>query len=100
MATELSDTAAAALRQEPAVEYVEQNQVVRADAGLIVQPGATAGLDRVDQRFLPLSGTYSYTSDGTGVRVYVIDTGLNFGHSDFGGRAVLGTDVSWAPITD
>jgi subtilisin family serine protease len=100
MAIELPDTAAAALRQEPAVEYVEQNQVVRADAGLIVQPGATAGLDRVDQRFLPLSGTYSYTSDGTGVRVYIIDSGLNFGHSDFGGRAVLGTDVSWAPITD
>jgi subtilisin family serine protease len=97
MAIELPDTAVAALRQDPAVEYVEQNQVVRAIAEPIVQPGATAGLDRVDQRFLPLSGTYSYSVDGAGVRVYIIDTGINFDHSDFGGRAVLGIDVSWTP---
>jgi subtilisin family serine protease len=100
MAIELSDTAAAALRQDPAVEYVEQNQVVRAIAEPIVQPGATAGLDRVDQRFLPLSGTYSYSADGTGVDVYIIDTGINFDHIDFGGRAVLGIDASESGTTD
>jgi subtilisin family serine protease len=100
MAIELPDTAAAALRQEPAVDYVEQNQVVHAIADPIVQPGATAGLDRIDQRFLPLSGTYSYSADGAGVRVYILDTGLNFDHTDFGGRAVLGTDVSWSGTTD
>jgi subtilisin family serine protease len=100
MAIELPDTAAAALRQDPAVEYVEQNQVVHAIAETIVQPGATAGLDRVDQRFLPLSGTYSYTADGTGVRAYIIDTGINFDHSDFSGRAVLGIDASWSGTTD
>lgn len=92
MAIELPDAAVAALRQDPAVEYVEQNQVVRAIAEPILQPGATTGLDRVDQRFLPLSGTYSYVADGTGVRVYLLDSGINFGHSDFGGRAVLGFD--------
>jgi subtilisin family serine protease len=99
MAIELPDTAVAALRRDPAVEYVEQNQVVHAVAEPIVQPGATAGLDRVDQRFLPLSGTYSYSVDGAGVRVYVIDTGINFDHIDFGGRAVLGIDAS-GPGTD
>jgi subtilisin family serine protease len=100
MAIELPDTAAAALRQDPAVEYVEQNQVVRLSADPIVQPGATAGLDRIDQRFLPLSGSYAYTADGAGVRVYIIDTGINFGHIDFDGRAVLGTDVSWFTTPD
>jgi aqualysin 1 len=100
MAIELPDTAAAALRQDPAVEFVEQNQVVRATADPIIQPGATAGLDRIDQRLLPLSATYAYAADGAGVRVYIIDTGINFGHIDFGGRAVLGTDVSWFTTPD
>ena len=99
MAVELSDSAAAALRQDPAVEYVEQNQVVHAVAEPITQPGATAGLDRIDQRFLPLSGSYSYAADGTGVRVYIIDTGINFGHAEFGGRAVLGIDAAWSGST-
>ncbi len=93
MAVELSDTAAAALRQEPAVEYVEQDQVARVIGEPIVQPGATEGLDRVDQRFLPLSGTYSYSTDGTGVRAYIIDTGIYFDHDEFGGRAVTGIDA-------
>jgi subtilisin family serine protease len=100
MAIELSDTAAAALRQDTAVAYVEQNQVVYAIAEPIVQPDATAGLDRVDQRFLPLSGTYSYSADGAGVRVYIIDTGIHFGHSEFGGRAVLGIDAIGSGTAD
>jgi subtilisin family serine protease len=93
MAIELSDSAAAALRQEPAVEYVEQDQMAHVIVEPIVQPGATVGLDRVDQRFLPLSGTYSYSADGTGVRVYIIDTGIYFGHDEFGGRAQTGIDA-------
>jgi len=93
MALELPDARASALWQDPAVAYVEQNQVVRAIAGPIIQTGATVGLDRLDQRFLPLSGTYSYSGEGTGVRVYILDSGINFGHSEFGGRAVLGVDA-------
>jgi aqualysin 1 len=95
MAVELSDSAAAALRRDPAVEHVEQNQVVHAISEPIVQPGATMGLDRIDQRLLPLDGSYTYAADGTGVRVYILDTGINFGHSDFGGRAQLGIDLAW-----
>jgi subtilisin family serine protease len=94
MAIELPDSAAAALSRDPAVELVEQNQVVHASAAPIVQLGATAGLDRIDQRLLPLSNTYSYAAAGAGVHVYILDTGINFSHTDFEGRAVLGADVS------
>jgi subtilisin family serine protease len=45
------------------------------------------GLDRIDQRALPLSRSYTYNSTGAGVSVYVIDTGLQSNHPDFGGRA-------------
>jgi N-acetylneuraminic acid mutarotase len=93
MAVELPDAAAAALRRDPSVEYVEQNQVVHLDAEPTLQPGATAGIDRIDQRALPLSGSYSYIADGSGVRAYILDSGLNFGHSDFAGRAALGLDA-------
>jgi N-acetylneuraminic acid mutarotase len=94
MAIQLSDAAAMALREDPAVAYVEQDQVARAIDEPIVQPDATAGLDRIDQRLLPLSGTYSYTADGTGVRVYIIDTGIEYSHRDFGGRrAFFGFDA-------
>jgi subtilisin family serine protease len=47
----------------------------------------------VDQRALPLSGTYTYTSTGSGVRAYIIDTGIFYNHSEFGGRAVSGFDA-------
>ena len=51
------------------------------------------GLDRIDQRNLPLDGAFHYTSTGRGVTAYVIDTGIRFDHSDFGGRAVSGYDA-------
>jgi N-acetylneuraminic acid mutarotase len=92
MAIELSDTAIDALRREPDVAYVEQNQVVRLEA-TTTQPNAIYGIDRIDQRSLPLSGSYSYAADGSGVTVYILDTGIYYGHTDFGGRAVFGQDL-------
>ncbi len=50
------------------------------------------GLDRIDQRNLPLDNNYSANFDGTGVTAYVIDTGVNNAHVEFGGRSVSGYD--------
>ena len=87
---QIADDAADALRADPRVLLVEQDQVVSKST---VQTNATWGIDRIDQRTRPLSTTYSYVANGTGVTVYILDTGINFGQADFGGRAVKGTDV-------
>lgn len=78
-----------ALRNDPAVESVTPNAPIHVVA---TQTGAPWGLDRIDQHNLPLNGTYTYSSTGSGVTAYVIDTGILFSHSDFGGRAVSGVD--------
>jgi subtilisin family serine protease len=80
-----------ALRNHPDVAFIEQDQVMRTTT---TQTGATWGLDRTDQRALPLSTTYSYTNTGAGVTAYVIDTGIDTGHQEFGGRASAGFDAT------
>ncbi|MEO5824882.1 MAG: S8 family serine peptidase [Gemmatimonadales bacterium] len=87
---QLNATAAAALSRNPNVAVVEADQVMTTVA---TQSNATWGLDRSDQRALPLSGTYTYELTGAGVRTYIIDTGIRFTHSDFGGRATSGYDA-------
>ncbi|MER6444769.1 S8 family peptidase [Streptomyces venezuelae] len=54
------------------------------------QAPAPWSLDRIDQRELPLDGSYTYPGRAAGVTVYVVDTGINTGHREFGGRARLG----------
>jgi subtilisin family serine protease len=73
-----------ALQHNPNVEYIEQDQEFQATTTV---SAASWGLDRIDQRSLPLSGTFSYTSTASAVRAYVIDTGIQTSHPDFGGRA-------------
>ena len=72
------------LRRDPSVAAIEQDQVVKLVA---TQKNPAWGLDRIDQRPLPLSKSYTHASTGTGVNAYVIDTGLAYKHPEFGGRA-------------
>ncbi|MFJ1584306.1 S8 family peptidase [Streptomyces sp. NPDC088197] len=57
-------------------------------------PAASSwGLDRIDQRDLPLDGEFITTGNGAGVTAYILDTGIDYGHSEFGGRATFGFDA-------
>ncbi|WP_369372144.1 S8 family peptidase [Promicromonospora sp. Populi] len=87
----MSAAEAKRLEADPSVAYVEQDRVVTASA--TQAPVPSWGLDRIDQRALPLNNSYTYTGTGTGVRAYIIDTGILTTHQDFGGRAVHGRDT-------
>ncbi|MFI6337076.1 S8 family peptidase [Streptomyces sp. NPDC050535] len=77
---------------DPAVASVVQDRTFRINT---TQPSPPSwGLDRIDQKTLPLNNSYTYPdSAGTGVTAYIIDTGVRITHSDFGGRAAYGYDA-------
>jgi aqualysin 1 len=87
---EMTEDEAIALADDPRVLCVEEDQEMEI---VTTQTNATWGLDRIDQVALPLNATYTYTSTGSGVNAYIIDTGIRITHTQFGGRAVVGFDA-------
>jgi cerevisin/serine protease len=98
------------IEQMPEVEWVEEDGVMRtnddeqvsSEAACVVQKGATWGIVRTVDKALNPDGQYKYadTADGSGVTVYVIDTGIYVGHSEFAGRATWGTNTVDKATTD
>jgi aqualysin 1 len=88
-AAALPASAVQALRNNPNVDYIEQDQTVSLTGD---EDSATWGIDRIDQRALPLSTTYHYDYTGAGVHAFIIDTGMLSTHSEFTGRVLSGFD--------
>jgi subtilisin family serine protease len=89
---ELTPDALEYLKQDPLVDYVEPDFIVHLDA--TQSPAPSWGLDRIDQINLPLNGSYVYPNNGTGVHVYVIDSGIREDHVEFTGRIGAGVNLS------
>lgn len=97
-AARLSTAQVDQLRRTPGVAAVEENGAVSAfgsDAAVPRTPRAAQswGLDRIDQRRLPLDQRFAAADDGRGATAYVMDSGIDYGHGEFGGRAVPGFDA-------
>jgi subtilisin family serine protease len=87
---EMTEEDAIALSDDPRVAYVEEDSEMEI---VTTQSPVTWGLDRIDESALPLSGSYTYTTTGSGVNAYIIDTGIRVTHTQFGGRASVAFDA-------
>ncbi|MEI1753741.1 S8 family peptidase [Acinetobacter baumannii] len=88
----LPDTAGTAfieaMKKNPHVLSVESDTIVNIDA--TTQSNPDWGLDRIDQKALPLNSTYSYLQTGSGTTAYIVDTGILSSHQEFSGRVLSG----------
>lgn len=93
--------AAEAPRRHPLVVLVEEDRILRAhettqNVGALADSGLYR-LDRIDQRSLPRDGGYTYAADGSGVHIYIIDSGVNGGHQEWSGRTGNGAAfIQWS----
>ncbi|MEU4118528.1 S8 family peptidase [Kitasatospora sp. NPDC028055] len=97
-AAALTPTQLEAVRKAPGVESVQEDgwatgRSVSSPGSLQRSPAQSWGLDRIDQRFLPLDNDFSARASAQGVTAYIVDTGIDFKHPDFGGRARAGFDA-------
>jgi hypothetical protein len=89
---ELPDTAVEALRRNPNGAYIEADAVISAKtSGPGTQYYPNWRLDRIDQRYLPLNQEFEYPADGTGVRIWIVDQGVDRNTGELSGRV----DESW-----
>ncbi len=79
------------LSYNPHVLFIEADQIVTIDGDQVSPP--SWGLDRIDQRALPLNSHYLYNYTGAGVNAYILDTGITPSHVDFSGRAFVAFDA-------
>jgi len=88
----LPDTAATAfveaMKKNPQVLSIENDIVMKIDA--TTQSNPDWGLDRIDQKALPLNSAYSYLQTGSGTTAYIVDTGILSSHQQFSGRVLSG----------
>ncbi|MFD7552847.1 S8 family peptidase [Streptomyces sp. NPDC059816] len=82
-AASLTSTELTELRADPRIRSIEEDQKAAPSA---TQNNPPWGLDRIDQR-TGRSNTYTYNGTGSGVTAYIIDSGIDTSHPDFGGRA-------------
>ncbi|GAA2830259.1 S8 family peptidase [Crossiella cryophila] len=96
-AAKISPLVVPLLRALPEIESVTPDAEIKLDLppanGGSARAVGSWGLDRINQRSLPLDGAYSVSRNGSGVTAYIVDTGIQFDHPDFQGRARPGFDA-------
>lgn len=91
-AAKLTEEQVLILKKDKRIKSIVKDTYLYLDNEVIVQAYPTWGLDRIDSRDSYLDRAYTYSSTGSGITAYIIDSGINYAHQEFNGRASLGYD--------